>query len=162
MIRPPPRSTRPDTLFPYTTLFRSLSYIAGRTKRVKLGIGAAILPWNDPLRIAEKSILLDHLSGGRAIIALGRGLAKAEYDAFGIDMNESRGRFNESADMVINALSSGVIEGKGPHYPQLKTTLRPAPSPERPWDDRLFAAAMRSEEHTSELQSLMRTSYAVF
>src|SRR3546814_15962371 len=79
---------------------------------------------------------------GRAIIARGRGLAKAEYDAFGIDMNESRGRFNESADMVINALSSGVIEGKGPHYPQLKTTLRPAPSPERPWDDRLFAAAI--------------------
>src|SRR3546814_10494059 len=104
-------------------------------------------------------------------------------------MNESRGRFNESADMVINALSSGVIEGKGPHYPQLKTTLRPAPSPERPWDDRLFAAAMspdsipiaaelgvrmmtfmqfdnathgRSEEHTSELQSLIRISYAVF
>src|SRR3546814_9690406 len=35
--------------------FQVLSYIAGRTKRVKLGIGAAILPWNDPLRIAARS-----------------------------------------------------------------------------------------------------------
>src|SRR3546814_14722309 len=43
--------------------FQVLSYIAGRTKRSKLVIGAAILPWTDPLRISEKSTLLDHLSG---------------------------------------------------------------------------------------------------
>lgn len=122
--------------------FEILAYVAGRTSRVKLGIGAAILPWNDPLRVAEKSILLDHLSRGRAVVALGRGLAKAEYEAFGIDMNESRARFNEAAQMVIEGVKTGVVQGDGPFYPQKETTLRPAPNPDRPWDDRLFAAAM--------------------
>lgn len=122
--------------------YQILSYVAGRTSRVKLGIGAAILPWNDPLRVAEKSVLLDHLSRGRALVALGRGLAKMEYETFGIDMNESRGRFNEAAQLVIDGVKTGVVEGDGPFYPQKRAELRPAPNPNRPWDDRLFAAAM--------------------
>ena len=55
-----------------------------------------IVPWNDPLRVAEKVSLLDHLSGGRAILGLGRGLSRLEYRHFGIDMNEARDRFDEA------------------------------------------------------------------
>ena len=44
-----------------------LSYIAGRTKRVKLGTQVIIVPWRDPVRLAEAIINLDHMSGGRAI-----------------------------------------------------------------------------------------------
>ena len=43
-----------------------LAYLAGRTQRIKLATGAVILPWNDPLRVVEKMILLDHQSKGRA------------------------------------------------------------------------------------------------
>jgi alkanesulfonate monooxygenase SsuD/methylene tetrahydromethanopterin reductase-like flavin-dependent oxidoreductase (luciferase family) len=39
-----------------------------------------ILPWNDPLRVAEKMIMLDILSGGRAVFGMGRGLSRTEYD----------------------------------------------------------------------------------
>ncbi len=114
--------------------------MAGRTERIKLGTGAVILPWNDPLRVAEKLALLDHLSDGRLLFGMGRGLARREYDGFGIPMDESRGRFDEAAPMVLAALESGVIEGDGPFFPQPRTTIRPAPS--RSFADRTYCVAM--------------------
>ncbi|HEM46400.1 MAG TPA: LLM class flavin-dependent oxidoreductase, partial [Alphaproteobacteria bacterium] len=81
-----------------------LTWLAGRTERIRLGTGAVIVPWNDPLRVAEKMAFLDHLSGGRAILGLGRGLSRTEYAHFAIDMSESRERFDEGAQMIIDAL----------------------------------------------------------
>lgn len=104
-----------------------LSYLAAKTSTIRLATGAVILPWNDPLRVAEKVILLDHLSGGRAVFGMGRGLARCEYAGFGIDMEESRDRFDEAAPMILEALETGVIEGAGPYYPQARTELRPGP-----------------------------------
>lgn len=117
-----------------------LAYLAGRTRRVLLGTGAVILPWNDPLRVAEKIIVLDHLCRGRLLFGMGRGLARMEYNAFGLDMSESRDRFNESAAMILQALESGFIEGQGPYYKQKRTELRPKPS--RSFKGRTYAVAM--------------------
>src|SRR3546814_3534180 len=96
MIRRPPRSTRTDTLFPYTTLFRS----------VAIADGAA---WH-------RSV-----DGGRMSSAGGR-----------------------RRSLLANAIES------------IGTTPPPTRAADGP------VAARRSEEHTSELQSLMRISYAVF
>ncbi|MGE0820672.1 MAG: LLM class flavin-dependent oxidoreductase [Candidatus Binatia bacterium] len=104
-----------------------LSYMAGITNRIKLGTLGVILPWNDPLRVAEKVLLLDHLSDGRAVFGMARGLAKREYKAFRQDMEESRERFDESARMVCKAIETGFIESNGKYYPQPKTPLRPGP-----------------------------------
>jgi alkanesulfonate monooxygenase SsuD/methylene tetrahydromethanopterin reductase-like flavin-dependent oxidoreductase (luciferase family) len=123
---------------PDNTVF--LAHMAARTKRILLGTGAVILPWNDPLRVAEKITLLDHLSGGRVLFGMGRGLARREYAGFGIAMDESRDRFDESARMILDALESGVIEGDGLYYPQPRTTIRPAPS--RSFADRTYCVAM--------------------
>jgi alkanesulfonate monooxygenase SsuD/methylene tetrahydromethanopterin reductase-like flavin-dependent oxidoreductase (luciferase family) len=104
-----------------------LSWVAARTRRIRLATGAVIVPWHQPLRVAEKVALLDHLSDGRAVLGLGRGLARREYAPFGVDMNESRQRFDEAARMIIEALDKGFIEGDGPFYPQLRTEIRPRP-----------------------------------
>ena len=120
-----------------------LSHLAARTSRIRLATGAVILPWNDPLRVAEKIAFLDHLSGGRAVLGLGRGLARREYAGFNVDMSESRGRFDESARMVLNALDTGFIEGTGPFYPRAKTPIRPRPL--RSFRDRLYAVGMSPE-----------------
>jgi alkanesulfonate monooxygenase SsuD/methylene tetrahydromethanopterin reductase-like flavin-dependent oxidoreductase (luciferase family) len=104
-----------------------LSWLAGRTSRIGLGTGAVIVPWNHPLRVAEKVALLDHLSGGRAILGLGRGLSRLEYHHFGVDMNEARDRFDEGSRMILDALEKGEIEGAGPYYPQVRTPIRPRP-----------------------------------
>src|SRR5438094_5684286 len=117
-----------------------LAHMAARTRRILLGTGAVILPWNDALRVAEKIALLDHLSGGRLLFGMGRGLARCEYAGFGIPMDESRDRFDESARMILDALETGVIEGKGPYFPQPRTTIRPAPA--RSFRDRTYCVAM--------------------
>lgn len=117
-----------------------LAHMAARTSRIKLGTGAVILPWNDPLRVAEKISLLDHLCGGRALFGMGRGLARREYGPMRVSMDESRERFDEAAAMVLGALRTGFIEGDGPFYPQPRTEIRPRPTPG--WDDRIYAVAM--------------------
>ena len=45
-----------------------LTYMAGRTARVQLGSMVVVLPWHDPMRVAEQISMLDHLSGGRLIL----------------------------------------------------------------------------------------------
>ncbi len=120
-----------------------LSYIAARTSRIQLATGAVIVPWNDPLRVAEKISLLDHLSGGRAVLGLGRGLARREYAPFGIDMGESRQRFDEASRMILDALDKGFIEGDGPFYPQPRTEIRPRPP--QGLRDRLYCVGMSPE-----------------
>jgi alkanesulfonate monooxygenase SsuD/methylene tetrahydromethanopterin reductase-like flavin-dependent oxidoreductase (luciferase family) len=104
-----------------------MAYLAGQTSTIELFPSAFILPWNDPLRVAEKIVLLDHLSNGRAVLGLGRGLARNEFDGFRVEMSESRARFDEAAAMILDAVETGTIEGAGPHYEQPKVEIRPRP-----------------------------------
>jgi alkanesulfonate monooxygenase SsuD/methylene tetrahydromethanopterin reductase-like flavin-dependent oxidoreductase (luciferase family) len=120
-----------------------LSYIAAKTQRIGLLPGAVILPWNNPLRVVEKMILLDHLSNGRAILGIGRGLARREYVRFGIDMNEARDRFDEAAGIIVRGLETGIVEGKGPYYPYEPTEIRPRPL--RSFRDRFNCVAMSTD-----------------
>src|SRR3546814_7093901 len=107
MIRRPPRSTRTDTLFPYTTLFRSVEFFPG------VDIGAAA-------DLADGSHRKDVLIVGRA-------------DQPGADIG---GR--HAQDFLFSADDAALHGGTGPGQEE------------------------RSEEHTSEIQSLMRISYAVY
>ncbi len=104
-----------------------LSYVAARTERIELATGAIIVPWNNPMRMVEKMVLLDHLSDGRAVLGLGRGLARREYRGMGVDMSEARDRFNEAAEMIVKGLETGFVEGHGKYYPQSRVEVRPRP-----------------------------------
>jgi alkanesulfonate monooxygenase SsuD/methylene tetrahydromethanopterin reductase-like flavin-dependent oxidoreductase (luciferase family) len=107
--------------------FICLTYVAARTERIQLGLGAVIVPWNDPLRVCEKFSMLDHLSDGRCQIGFGRGLAKLEYDRFGLDMDESRERFEEGYEMIMRGLRTGIVEGDGKHFKQPRAEIVPVP-----------------------------------
>ena len=104
-----------------------LSYLAGRTTNAKLHTTAVILPWNDPMRVVEKIALLDNLSDGRAMFGMGRGLARREYEGFNLDMNESRERFDEAAEMVMRGLEEGFVENDGKFYKQKRVPVHPKP-----------------------------------
>jgi alkanesulfonate monooxygenase SsuD/methylene tetrahydromethanopterin reductase-like flavin-dependent oxidoreductase (luciferase family) len=105
----------------------ALAYIAAKTKKIGIMPAAFILPWNDPLRVAEKAALLDILSEGRVILGFGRGLAKCEFDGLRIAMGESRERFDESAGIIIDGLESGFVEADTKHYKQPRVEIRPRP-----------------------------------
>jgi alkanesulfonate monooxygenase SsuD/methylene tetrahydromethanopterin reductase-like flavin-dependent oxidoreductase (luciferase family) len=118
-----------------------LCFMAARTTRIKLGPGAIIVPWNDPLRSASKMVMLDHLSQGRALLGLGRGLARIEYELFDLDMSNTRAQFDEGARMIKRALETGYIESDGPMYHQKRAPIRPAPF-STDWSDRTFCVGM--------------------
>ena len=119
-----------------------LSYMAGKTQHVKLGSMVVVLPWHDPMRIAEQISLLDHLSDGRMILGLGRGLARVEYEGFRIDQNEGRQRFVEYAELLLNGLENGYLEG-GDVTQQPRRDIRPFPF--QSFRGRTYAAAVSPE-----------------
>lgn len=116
-----------------------MTYLAGACPGIDLGTAAVILPWHDPLRVAEQAAVLDLLCKGRLRLGLGRGLARREFAAFRGTMDESRGRFDEAAPMIVNALRTGVMEGNGPYYQQPRIELRP--KPKYSFDNRIYAVA---------------------
>jgi alkanesulfonate monooxygenase SsuD/methylene tetrahydromethanopterin reductase-like flavin-dependent oxidoreductase (luciferase family) len=117
-----------------------LSWVAGRTTGLKLGTMVTVLPWHDPVRVAENFSLLDHLSGGRAILGLGRGLGRIEFDGFRVEMGESRRRFTEYTEAILTALETGVIEYDGELYHQPRIEIRPRPLAS--FKGRTFASAI--------------------
>ncbi|MFC3229708.1 LLM class flavin-dependent oxidoreductase [Marinibaculum pumilum] len=104
-----------------------LSWVAGRTSRIRLGSMVTVLPWHDPMRVAENFALLDQLSEGRAILGIGRGLGRLEFDGFRAEMGESRRRFTEYTEAIVAGLESGVMEYDGAFYKQPRMPIRPAP-----------------------------------
>jgi alkanesulfonate monooxygenase SsuD/methylene tetrahydromethanopterin reductase-like flavin-dependent oxidoreductase (luciferase family) len=116
-----------------------MSYLAGVCRDIDFGTAAVILPWHDPLRVAEQVSILDYLCKGRFRFGIGRGLARREFAAFRGTMDESRDRFDEASDMILTALRTGFMEGHGKFYPQPRTEIRPRPR--RSFDERLYAVA---------------------
>ncbi|MBV9826505.1 MAG: LLM class flavin-dependent oxidoreductase [Alphaproteobacteria bacterium] len=117
-----------------------LSYYAGRTKRINLGTAVIVLPWHDPVRVAEQIALLDILCGGRCLFGFGRGAASVEYEGFRIPMGEARPRFVEAANIIVKALANDSFEHDGEFFHIPRTAIRPRPisHPER----RFYASAV--------------------
>ena len=120
-----------------------LSYQAGRHPDTLLGSGVIVLPWHDPLRVAEEIALLDQMSNGRMILGLGRGLARIEYEGFRVDMNTSRERFVEYARLVLDALEKGYMEYDNEFGTQPRREIRP--TPKYTFKGRTYAAAVSPE-----------------
>jgi alkanesulfonate monooxygenase SsuD/methylene tetrahydromethanopterin reductase-like flavin-dependent oxidoreductase (luciferase family) len=122
---------------------QTLAYFAGRTKRVQLGSAVIVLPWHDPVRVAEQIALLDIMCGGRCLFGFGRGAASTEYEGFRIPMGEARPRFAEAAQVVVKALSQEVFEHHGEFFQIPKMSIRPRPisHPER----RFYASSVSPE-----------------
>jgi alkanesulfonate monooxygenase SsuD/methylene tetrahydromethanopterin reductase-like flavin-dependent oxidoreductase (luciferase family) len=120
-----------------------LSYMAGRTERAELGSMVVVLPWHDPMRVAEEVSMLDTISNGRLILGLGRGAGKVEFDGFRLPMDESRQRFIESAEMLLTGLERGWCEYEGTYVKQPRADIRPAPF--KSFRGRTYAAAVSPE-----------------
>jgi alkanesulfonate monooxygenase SsuD/methylene tetrahydromethanopterin reductase-like flavin-dependent oxidoreductase (luciferase family) len=116
---------------PYTMVtnpLQLLSYFAGATKRMDVGTMVVVLPWHHPLRVAEDMTMLQHLlKGRRAFIGFGRGAARREFGQLGFDMNESKERFAEAAQIIKLALSQEVFSFHGDYYKFDRATMRPRP-----------------------------------
>ena len=120
-----------------------LSYMAGRTSHVQLGTMVVVLPWHDPVRVAEQAVMVDTMSQGRLVLGLGRGLGRVEFDGFRVPMGESRGRFTEYAELLIEGLETGELKYEGEFISQPSRQLRP--SPFKSFKGRLYASSVSPE-----------------
>jgi alkanesulfonate monooxygenase SsuD/methylene tetrahydromethanopterin reductase-like flavin-dependent oxidoreductase (luciferase family) len=120
-----------------------LTYFAGRTHRIQLGSMVVVLPWHDPIRVAEQVVMLDHFSNGRFILGIGRGLGRVEFEGFGVNQEESRERFTEAAQMILEGLERGYCEFDGKFVKQVRRDLRPRPF--KSFRGRTYAAAVSPE-----------------
>ena len=73
---------------------------ASRTRRVRIGLAAAILPFHHPLRLAEQMALVDIISNGRLDVGVGRGNRPAEFAGYRVPQIESRDRFEETVEIL--------------------------------------------------------------
>jgi alkanesulfonate monooxygenase SsuD/methylene tetrahydromethanopterin reductase-like flavin-dependent oxidoreductase (luciferase family) len=120
-----------------------LTFLAGATEKVQLGSMVVVLPWHNPMRVAEQISVLDHVSNGRFVLGLGRGLGRVEFDGFGVSMDSSRERFTESAEMILTGLERGYCEYDGKLVQQPRKDIRPAPF--KSFKGRTYAAAVSPE-----------------
>lgn len=134
-----------------------LTFMAARTERVKLGSMVTVLPWHDPVRVAEQILMLDNLSKGRLILGLGRGTGKVEFDGFRLDMGEARLRFKETAEALFAALETGVMEYHGEMIDQPRVELRPGPTSS--FAGRIFSATISPE--SAEIMARLGTGVLV-
>jgi alkanesulfonate monooxygenase SsuD/methylene tetrahydromethanopterin reductase-like flavin-dependent oxidoreductase (luciferase family) len=120
-----------------------LTYFAAKSDTLLLGSMVVVLPWHDPMRVAEQVSMLDNLSNGRLILGLGRGLGRVEFEGFGVDMNTSRGYFVEAAQMILQGLERGYCEFDGAYVKQVRRAIRPRPH--TTFRGRTYAAAVSPE-----------------
>jgi limonene 1,2-monooxygenase len=83
-----------------------LAAAADRTRRLKLGTGVVSLPYHHPYMVANRMVLLDHLTRGRAILGVGPGALASDALMFGIDPERQRDMMDESLGVIIRLLES--------------------------------------------------------
>jgi alkanesulfonate monooxygenase SsuD/methylene tetrahydromethanopterin reductase-like flavin-dependent oxidoreductase (luciferase family) len=83
-----------------------LSYLAAKTSRIRLGTAVTVLPWHNPVLIAEQAATVDLLSGGRLDFGVGKGYRYIEFDGFCIPKEEALARYEESVEVIIKSWTS--------------------------------------------------------
>lgn len=112
-----------------------LSYLAGRTQRIRLGTAVIVLPWHNPALLAEQVATLDLLSNGRVDFGIGKGYRESEFSGFSIPIEEATERFDETLAFLRKAWSSPdrfSHHGKRWRFENIVIEPRPVQQPHPP------------------------------
>jgi alkanesulfonate monooxygenase SsuD/methylene tetrahydromethanopterin reductase-like flavin-dependent oxidoreductase (luciferase family) len=112
-----------------------LAALARETSRIRLGPLVYLLPLYDPLRLISEIAMLDHLSGGRFELGVGRGVSPWELGHYGVEAARSREIFEETLEIVVRGLTSPTLSHEGrtrPSYHGVPMELRPLQQPYPP------------------------------
>ena len=127
-----------------------LTYLAGRTSTIRLGTAVVVVPWHNPVLLAEQAATLDLLSDGRLDLGLGRGYRDNEFDGFGIAREQAAGRFEETLSFLRSAWSNTERFSFEGEYWSLRDVIiepKPVQQPHPPiW---VGAASAQSIQHAA-------------
>jgi alkanesulfonate monooxygenase SsuD/methylene tetrahydromethanopterin reductase-like flavin-dependent oxidoreductase (luciferase family) len=121
-----------------------LGWVAARTSAIRVGTAVVVLPWHDPVLLAERAATLDLLSGGRLDFGVGKGYRHSEFAGFCVPTEEAEARFDESLAVILKAWSSDEPfshEGQFWHYHEIVVEPPTAQKPHPP----VWIAAGRPE-----------------
>jgi alkanesulfonate monooxygenase SsuD/methylene tetrahydromethanopterin reductase-like flavin-dependent oxidoreductase (luciferase family) len=122
----------PLGLAPSPSVFLAAAF--QRTMRIRLGPLVYVLPLHHPLRLYEEICMLDHLSGGRLMMGVGRGGALLEHQRYGINPTDASAMYHEAFAVLMRAFESDVVdfEGKYFHYKDYLVQAKPVQRPHPP------------------------------
>lgn len=80
-----------------------LTWLAARTTSLRVGTAVMVLPWHNPVLLAEQAATLDLLSGGRLDLGIGKGYRHTEYQGFCVPPDEAEARFDEALEVLVQA-----------------------------------------------------------
>jgi len=101
--------------------------IATRTKKIRIGTSVLLLPFHNPVRIAEDMATVDVISGGRFELGVGTGYKVEEFEGFAISSKERGGRTNEGLEIISRLLGGETLSFKGRYFEVNKAKLTPEP-----------------------------------
>jgi natural product biosynthesis luciferase-like monooxygenase protein len=104
-----------------------LAALAERTHSLRLGVAIVLLPLSHPLRVAEEIASLDVLSNGRVEFGIGRGSIPSHFAGFGVPQGESRDRFLESLEVIIQAWTRERLSFQGRFFNIKNLSVVPKP-----------------------------------
>jgi limonene 1,2-monooxygenase len=114
---------------------------AGRTKHIRLGTGVSSLPYHHPLMLADRMVLLDHLTRGRVMLGCGPGALPSDAFMMGIDPNRQREMMEESLEVIL-----ALLDGSEPVTKETDWfTLRDARLQLRPYTHPRFEVCVAAQ-----------------
>lgn len=90
-----------------------LANLAPRTTQIRLGTGVISLPYHHPFQVAERIVLLDHLTRGRAMFGVGPGQLPTDAWMHGIEATDLRPRMEESLEVILALLAGETVTARG-------------------------------------------------
>jgi natural product biosynthesis luciferase-like monooxygenase protein len=101
--------------------------LAARTSRVSIGTAVYVIPFHNPVRLAEETATLDILSGGRLVVGIGRGNRPLEFVGHQIAQDENRTRMQEGVDVLLAAWTQDAVTFNGRHWRLANLRVEPKP-----------------------------------
>jgi limonene 1,2-monooxygenase len=114
-----------------------IAVAAERTKHIKLGTGVSSLPYHNPLMLADRMVLLDHLTRGRVMLGCGPGQLTSDAHMLGIPADEQRPRMEQCLDAIMRLLRGETVTMTTDGF-----TLQDAVLQLKPYSDPLFDVAV--------------------
>jgi alkanesulfonate monooxygenase SsuD/methylene tetrahydromethanopterin reductase-like flavin-dependent oxidoreductase (luciferase family) len=109
-----------------------LTWIGARTTTLRLGTAVLVLPWHNPVLLAEQAATLDLLSGGRLDFGVGKGYRHNEFAGFCLPMEEADARFDEALEVILRAWTSDTPWSHQGKYWQCAGVVVEPPTAQKP------------------------------
>ncbi len=109
-----------------------LAWVAARTTTMRLGTAVIVLPWHDPVLLAEQAATLDLMSGGRLEFGVGKGYRHSEFAGFCMSHEKAQARFEEALQVIIKAWTSNARFSHNGRFWQYEDIIVEPPPSQKP------------------------------